>query len=148
LTAIAGAGRSIASRGQFTVRQFGASTIVTCLDGAVRVEPDGASAVALGPRQQIVYSAGRISAPALVDPILVAGWRVGLVVYRNQPLSQVVAEINRYRPGRIVIADEALSQRRVDAVFHLARIDEALPQIEQLTGRRAAHFPAGLAILG
>ena len=37
------------------------------------------------------------------------GWREGVLVFRDMPLSEAVAEINRYRPGRIMVLDDALA---------------------------------------
>ena len=44
------------------------------------------------------------------------GWREGVLVFRDMPLSEAVAEINRYRPGRIMVLDDALAARRVSGV--------------------------------
>jgi transmembrane sensor len=44
----------------------------------------------------------------------------------------VVDEVNRYRPGRIILANGALGDRLVSGVFHLDRIDGVLDQIKQL----------------
>jgi transmembrane sensor len=44
----------------------------------------------------------------------------------------VVDEVNRYRPGRIILANDALGDRLVSGVFHLERIDGVIDQIKQL----------------
>ncbi len=44
-------------------------------------------------------------------------------------LSEVVDDLNRYRPGRIVLASSAAAARRVTGIFHLARPEEALRSI-------------------
>jgi transmembrane sensor len=67
-----------------------------------------------------------------VDETVVA-WRRGLLVFRDTPLAAVVDDLNRYRPGRIILAGTAAA-RRVTGVFHLDRPDEALASIRAALG--------------
>ncbi|TNC12014.1 DUF4880 domain-containing protein [Methylobacterium terricola] len=62
-----------------------------------------------------------------------AAWRRGLLVFRDTPLAAVVDDLNRYRPGRIVVAGTAAA-RRVTGVFHLDRPNEALASIRTALG--------------
>ena len=39
-----------------------------------------------------------------VDTVVVTAWRDGVLVFRNTPLVRVIEEVNRYRPGRIILA--------------------------------------------
>ena len=56
-------------------------------------------------------------------------WRRGRLIFDREPLGAVVAELNRYRRGRIVIADPALAARRVSGVFDTADPEGALATI-------------------
>ena len=63
------------------------------------------------------YGAVAVTVPARADMEQAMGWREGVLVFRDMPLSEAVAEINRYRPGRIMVLDDALAARRVSGAF-------------------------------
>lgn len=44
-------------------------------------------------------------------------WRQGRIVFRNTPLFQAIAEINRYAPRAVRLNDAALNQVRIAGVF-------------------------------
>ena len=58
-------------------------------------------------------------------------WRRGLLIFDNQPLSEVLAELDRFRHGRTVIMDESLNAFPVTGSFSIDKIDSALETIEQ-----------------
>ena len=58
-------------------------------------------------------------------------WRRGVLVFDRQPLAVVVERLNRYRPGRVVLTNDALAQREVSGVFHLDMLDAALSSLTQ-----------------
>lgn len=53
-------------------------------------------------------------------------WRRGVLIFDRLPLAQVVEQLNRYRPGRVVLTDTALGNREVSGVFRLDMLDTAL----------------------
>lgn len=53
-------------------------------------------------------------------------WRRGVLVFDRQPLDQVLEQLNRYRPGQVVLANPALASRQVSGVFRLEMLDGAL----------------------
>lgn len=53
-------------------------------------------------------------------------WQRGLLVFDRQPLGQVIEQLNRYRPGYILIGSDAIAQREVSGVFRLDALDDAL----------------------
>jgi ferric-dicitrate binding protein FerR (iron transport regulator) len=69
------------------------------------------------------------------------------LIYDNQPLADVVTDINRYRPGRIVITDHALGERRVHARFTLDQMADVATLIEDAYGAHATHLPGGWVLL-
>lgn len=68
--------------------------------------------------QQLVYDQhaglGNIKA---IDNQTVTAWQRGKLVFENQPLGEVMAELNRYHRGYLVISDNSIAQRRVNGVF-------------------------------
>ncbi|MNT57483.1 fec operon regulator FecR [compost metagenome] len=82
------------------------------------------------------YGRGGVSSPQVADLETVQAWRHDRLVFRDVPLSKVVAELGRYRRGRIQILDEAAGNARVTAVFDAGRIDAALDTIAESFGFR------------
>lgn len=143
---VAGEGRSSATRAMFDLRRDGQNVSVTCLEGEVQVECRNDLAT-LKARQQLVYGVHGLGDIAATDGRAVEAWRQGLLVFDYQPLSQVVPEINRYRPGRIVLMNEAIGRLPLDATFRLDRIDEVVPKIAYLFNLKVRTLPGGVVLL-
>lgn len=143
----AGGGRiSAAGAAAFNVRRDAGSACVTCTAGRVTVEQAGRR-VDLGPRQQVVYSDGGLGAVEAVDPAVALAWRRGFLIFRDTPLDTVVGELNRYRAGRIVLANGTLARRSVYGAFRTDRTDAIITQIQQLAGARVTRLPGGVVLL-
>ncbi|WJH41921.1 FecR family protein [Aliirhizobium terrae] len=56
-------------------------------------------------------------------------WRRGKIIFSDVPLSRVIAELNRYRRGRIVIASDRLASLKVSGVFDTNDLPNALGRI-------------------
>lgn len=56
-------------------------------------------------------------------------WRRGKIIFSDVPLSHVIAELNRYRRGRIVIASDRLASLKVSGVFDTNDLPNALGRI-------------------
>lgn len=143
---IAGGGRATARRATFNMRHTGSSGLVTCLNGEVLVEYDNA-AVTLMPQQQVTYDRDGLTQAAAIDPAVVAAWRQGLLVFRSDPLSRVIDEVNRYRPGRIILMNSALGRQKVFASFRIDRIDEVVPRLQAVLNFQARTLPGGVVLL-
>jgi transmembrane sensor len=59
-----------------------------------------------------------------------SAWRSGKLVFSGQPLGEVLATLQRYRLGRIIVLDQAAAARHVSGIFDLNDTDEALRVIE------------------
>jgi transmembrane sensor len=146
LVVIAGAGAAIANRAKFNVRHDGAAVRVVCLEGVVRVAVGGAACM-LEAQQQVAYDARGLDRPSSVEPSAVTAWQHGLLVFRSEPLARVIDEVNRYRPGRIIVVNEALARRRVVASFRLDRLDDVVVRIHDVFGARVTTLPGGVVLL-
>ncbi|MGJ7541337.1 FecR family protein [Variovorax sp. LT1R16] len=143
---VAGVGRSQAMSGQFEVRHLEGKVCVTCIEGAVRVQhPAGLRS--LTARQQTVYSTSAISGIAHIDPRTVSAWREGMLVFDQTRLEDALAEINRYRAGRVVLMNDALRGKPVSGRFAIAALDLALWQVQEAFGLQARSLPGGLLLL-
>jgi transmembrane sensor len=129
----------------FDVRQDPDEVCVTCLQGAVHVQR--IESVDLPAVQQVRYTPRGLDQPRAVDADTVVAWRQGLLIFRDEPLGHVVATLNRYRPGLIVLTGESGADRRVSGVFHLDRLDEVLAQIARLIDMRPLSLPGRIVIL-
>jgi transmembrane sensor len=145
-TVAAGAGRSTAEAGKFEVRHLDGKVCVTCIAGSVQLQHPAGVRV-LQARQQVIYSADDVSGIAGIDPADVSAWRNGLLVFRQARMSHVIDEINRYRPGRVILMKDAVRNKAVSGNFAIASLDLALWQLQQAFGLRAESLVGGLVIL-
>ena len=107
---------------RFDVRHRGAAFSVAVERGVVEVRPnDGVGrAWRLHPGQRLDAAQGAPSVQlSVVDPAQVESWRTGRLIYRDTPLSEVVADLNQEFARPIVLEDAALAQTRVSGVLVL-----------------------------
>lgn len=116
---------------------------VTVTQGRVEARtPQGAlllqagDSAALGPD-------GLHEAPA--DPDALA-WREGQMVVSGRPLAQVVRELARYHPGRVLLLDRQAGRRPVSGLFDVTDADHALELLAASMGLRLTRLP-GLVVL-
>lgn len=143
---IAAGGRTSTDNAQFNIRCDGPEVRVSCLAGSVHVVQHGRS-VAVQPRQQVSYTDRGFGPLASIEPAVVAGWRDGDLFFQNEPLSRVIDEVNRYRPGKIVLMNDALGQRRFTARFKLDRLDVVVVQLQATFGARVTTLPGGVVLV-
>lgn len=150
LTVLALGGSTIGSGAQFDVRHLGGSAgrsvCVTCLDGVVDLDQRDAG-VTLRAGQRVRYDESGFQSVEAVDLEVASAWQRGIVVFRATPLVDVVDEINRYRPGRIVLVNPELGRRLVSGRFRTDRLDEILTRLELAFGAHLQTLPGGLALL-
>ena len=109
----------------FVVRKAGSVVDVTLIEGRVTVSgatPSGP--VALTPGQRLHLADTRT--PARVDrPRLeaVTAWRRGEILLDNTPLSEAVAELNRYSPTPLVLETPRIASLRVTGIFRTGDSD-------------------------
>ena len=92
----------------------------------------GAAQHTLEEGQSARYSAkGGVQKLPGFDLSAATSWRRGVLVFDRQPLGHVIEQLNRYRPGQIVLANPALASRQVSGVFRLDMLDRALHTLTQ-----------------
>lgn len=145
---VAGGGRIEADNARFNLRSDDGRTVcVTCLEGEIRVGR-GVALAPLAAGRQLTYSASGMGPAVVVGADAVTAWRDGLVIFRATPVTDVVAEINRYRPGRIILTNAALGRRELNARFRIEDMDKVVGQIERVFGAHASTLPGGIVLLG
>lgn len=144
---IAGEGTSVGRAARWNVRRDGDRVCVTCLDGAVEVAWGGARRD-LRTGQEVVYDDRGLGAvkPGTDAEVLTA-WRSGTLIFQDLPVRDVVAEINRYRPGKVYVANEALAQRQLSGTYYINRLDDFFLQAETGLGITVRKLPGDVVIL-
>ena len=142
----AGAGWISAAQARFNVRHTDHNVCVTCLDGALSVDVGGRN-VRLDSGRQLTYGAAGLGEPQTVDTQAVVAWREQVLVFNNATLATVVDEINRYRPGMLVLLNKQLGQRRVQARFSLQQLAGVALLIRDAYGAKCTELPGGVVLL-
>jgi len=142
----AGAGVTHARQARFNLRYTGPQVCVTCLEGRVDVEQDGRRRT-LAQGQQLNYDQAGLRDVATADLGEVEGWRSGSLSFSGQTLAEVVDEINRYRPGRVLLRNAELASRRVRMRFAINETDLALRMLRDLYGAQLTRLPGGIVLL-
>jgi transmembrane sensor len=147
LTVVAGDGIVRATKASFDVRYIGRSACVTCVKGDVAVRLAG-QRVVLAPGQQVTYTDGQTSfgPVAAADTTASVAWNQGLLIFHDRPLAEMLAEVNRYRPGRIILANDELAKRTFNGVFHIDDLDAVLAQLGKL-GVNVRPVGAGIVLV-
>ena len=135
------------SGARFELRNLGGTVCVTCIAGSVRVALGG-GATLLGPSERLFYDGQGLGQVQRIDPAETSAWRQGSLVFRQTPLAEVVAEINRYRRGRVVLLDGARGASALSGRFEIRDTDKVLVQIEKAFGLTATHLPGNVVLLG
>lgn len=146
LVILAHGGETLSNGGRLALRCLSGGVRVSCLQGAARVRLGGRTVEAQA-LHSIAYDRRGLQPATPFDMAAVASWRQGLLVFRNERLGDVIDEINRYRDGRIVVANPNLRNRRVNGVFHTRQIDQVVDQLRLAYGVRAAAMPGGVVLL-
>ena len=143
---IAGGGRTTTRDARFDVRISEPTVCVTCLTNEVWIDYQNQVKI-LQHGQQVTYTDGGFQAVVAVDPSVVSAWQQGYIICNMTPLGDVVEELNRYRPGHIVLLNSALGRSPVNGRFRIDDPDEALAQIERAFGARRRVLPGGIVLL-
>jgi len=147
----AGAVRVLGTR--FSVRRDGDRMTVAVGDGLVEVAARPGKAderwdsVRLRPGESAEAGPDGVTAPQAIDPGVAFAWRRGQVVFRQQTLASVIAELNRQWPGRVVLLNDEAAERVVSGVFALDRPAAVFDALEKGIGVRATRITPYLTLL-
>jgi transmembrane sensor len=135
---------------QFDVRRREGKLSVTVARGAVEVRPsEGASgrAYRLRPGQRLDHvEGGPQTQVAMAEASEILAWRTGRLVYREQPLSEVIADLNQQWPTPIRIEDPTLGAVPVSGVLVLDNQDAVIRRLALLVPISAVRSEAGLIL--
>lgn len=143
-------GRATAVGTAFAVRDLDEAATVTVVEGAVRVtSPAGIGEGALVEAgQQLAYRRGEAPGRAAkLDPTDATAWRRGAITIRDRTLPEALREIERYRPGRIVLLGDASRFQPVTARISLKDIDGGISALAATHRLSVVHVTDYLVIL-
>lgn len=139
----------------FDVHQIGGQVEVTVVEGSVVVQGapmaapgmDGSGSAefpttSLKEGQRLGF--GDVLTPIeTVDPETALAWRGGYLNYGGQPLSEVIADVQRYTKKQLVLADAEVGKLKFRGTVYrnnvqdwLERLDESLPVDVEFPNRR------------
>lgn len=149
----------IARAGELSVRVLGTafdlelnddSAEVALEHGQVQAEntqPPLSERLMPGQRLKLSWPSGHVERSQL-DPSQVASWRSGSLFVENQTVADIVAHLQRYTPGWIVITEPALKQRRITGVFDLQDPERALAALAQSLAVQSRQMSPWIHTLG
>ncbi|WP_114393497.1 FecR family protein [Oleisolibacter albus] len=124
-------GRIRALGTRFTVDRRDGETVVEMLDSSTSItargQPAGEAPLTITAGQSARITAAGVTRGAPVDPASLAdAWTRHQLVVSDRPLAEVLDELSRHRPGRILYDRDQIAGLRVSAVLPLDDTDRAL----------------------
>lgn len=110
----------------FDVRMEPGKLSVTLVEGRVRIagsSPTGQRKVEMSAGSRFVAAEPADWTIAPVDTVKESAWLQGRLVFDGEPLSAVVAEMNRFSERKISVADPVLAATPVSGVFKTGQVD-------------------------
>ncbi|MBJ7499273.1 MAG: FecR domain-containing protein [Sphingopyxis sp.] len=131
---VSAGGKSVRAIGTaFEVSFEHGNMVVTLAEGKVRVEETGSgsgSGTDMVPGGQLVIGADHNWTLRRVDVAKETSWTEGRLIFMNDPLSEAVAEMNRYSPRKLVFKDGQIPQKEVVGVFEAGDIEGFVKAME------------------
>ena len=144
----AGKGRAQVLGTQFEVRLQAHGAKVTVLSGRVGVTAHrNAEQQVLTAGQQVAYGEGLAEKLHAVDSEAQLAWRQGWLNYYKATLADVVQDLGRYYPGRIVLLNDELAKRRVSGSFPSKDPQSVLSSLQGVLGFEQHQLLGHLIIL-
>lgn len=132
----------------FSARRQAAATTITVLESRVRAcaaRTGDCLELAAGERARLDGSTV-VRLPD-VDPATAGSWAQGWLTVDDQPVAEVLAELNRYRRSAIAFDAAGLQGRRVSGSFPLADTDRAASAIARVARLRLSRSADGAMTL-
>ena len=133
------AGQMQALGTRFTVRHDGTQSHIAVFEGAVEVRPaDTASSLRLAAGEQVSFSQNVLGQPTSAQASA-SSWRNGMLIVRQMRLADLVAELDRYRPGRLHCHAE-VADMRVSGAFPVLDTERSLALLQDTFPLRIEAF--------
>lgn len=129
----------------FAVSATGDNARLIVTEHAV-VARGGTRQARVGEGQGIWFGAAGVGAVEVGDANALA-WRQGRLNFVARPLGKIVAELNRWSSGKIVVTDEVLAGKRATLMIGTEQADEAVTQIAAVIPMRVTRISGLLTLI-
>jgi transmembrane sensor len=150
----AGDRRIVATGTAFDVRLGERGTVTVLLvEGRVRVEPVRPSAGSTTPQVETLEPGQRLVTAANVAQVVTAdverdtSWTRGQLIFRDDRLSDAIAEVNRYSSARLVVNDPRVANLRVSGAFASGSTENFVAAITAFYPIEARREAPGVTVL-
>lgn len=131
---------------QFTV-STGDLTQVAVASGIVLCANGRGDKTQLTAGQQTLIDDHQASPALAIDDTQTFAWTKGRLVFKNRSLGDVIAELDRYQQGSIVIANATLAQTRVSGNYKLQDIPAVVNSLANIANAKVTTLSPYLTIL-
>ncbi|RYG85852.1 MAG: DUF4974 domain-containing protein, partial [Alphaproteobacteria bacterium] len=132
---------------QFVVNVSGDEVTTSVQESAVSVTAPSGQDVRVMPGQMVSYSGVEMGRVEIADAEVETAWRNGQLIFSDKPLKSVVADVNRYRHGRLQIVGSGLENLSVSGVFDIKNPDGILEAIVRTLPVQAVEVTPLLVVL-
>jgi len=117
----------------FNVKAYKKEAFVTTLEsGSVSFTNSSGRKAVLSPGYQVVYNPNTFITQQ-VDPVIFTSWKDGKLIFRNEPLQNMVARLERWYNVDIKLEGEDLKQLRFTGTIEMETFSEVLELIKATT---------------
>lgn len=124
---------------RFVVRLDSARARISVREGAVQMHPSTGSSSAIANVGENWWLADDSVTPAPDQGFKADSWTDGVIAGENMRLADLLAELSRYRSGRIV-CDERVADLRVSGIYHVRDTDQALKFLLQTQALTVTYY--------
>ena len=121
--------------------------LVAVESGRVLVKRQQGPALELRPNTELAFGRLLVEQPRALPSYRIAPWRDGRLIFDRTLLVDVIDDINRNRPGQVLIGDPRLDDLLVTGTFEASAGDDALLAIAETFSLKTLHISAGLTVL-
>ena len=130
---------------RFAMRSDGGLMRVACLEGRIEVvSSESRTTVEAG--ASLDFRAGTVRQTPRDVAETSTAWQRDMFLFKDRPAGEVIAELNRYRPGRVYLLGSR-NDARISGVIHLERADVAVDHIARSLDMKVTRLPGGVAVL-
>lgn len=126
---------------KFNIKNRSHAVEVTVFEHAVSVTLNNGNRIdRLARGQQIKFNDKSMGQPIAADLSYVRSWHQRQIVFQDKALAEVVAELDYYRPGIVMIVGQDIKSLEVTGLFDTTDTDVALRTIEQTLPVKVSRF--------
>ena len=140
-TVTAGEARIRVTGTRFDVRLEEGGVDLAVSEGRVLASSEGREPLPVVGGQQVQWRDGELQVPQALDARQRLGWQRGKLIFRDRPLEQVFAELERSQSARVLFVDEAARRVQVTGVFALDDPQAVLSAVETTLPVRLVRLP-------